>query len=170
MSDPSLLNILSVSTKITAKRSPDGPLFIPAFPSPLKFKWFPVSMPAGTFIFISLLVFVLPFPSHFLQTFLIIFPLPLHFGQVPCVTNVPNIVFLCCLIIPAPWHWLHVSSPKPPLPLHSLQFSILVSSTVFSVPKTASSKLIERSILRFAPLAGLAVPLPGPFPPKALKT
>ena len=48
---------------------------------------------------------------------------------------------VCCsdVTVPEPWQVLQVSSPIPPLPSHSSQFSIKSSSKSFSQPKTASS-------------------------------
>ena len=63
-------------TEMKTYKSPDGPPFSPASPSPPNLILVPSSTPCGIFTDSFLFFFTLPVPLHGLQGFLIIDPLP----------------------------------------------------------------------------------------------
>ena len=67
-------------------------------------------------------------------------PVPLQYGQVVFDKKLPNMVRCSEVMVPLPWHSLHVLGSKPPFPWHSLH------SSSTSISKKSSENITKRFI------------------------
>ena len=70
-------------------KSPEGPAFLPASPSPLILILVPSSTQAGIFTERDFSLLITPEPEHFLHGFDIILPVPEHVLQVLSIVKNP---------------------------------------------------------------------------------
>src|SRR3989344_6740507 len=100
MSSPCLSNTLLVFMCTLTNRSPEGPPFSTASPSPAILSLVPSSTPGGISIFIFFVLSTTPVPWHCLHGFFMVVPSPWHVLHVVTVWNMPKGVLFVCL--PAP--------------------------------------------------------------------
>ena len=124
---------------MTTYKSPVGPPFTPASPSPLKRILSPSSTPAGILTDKVLFCLVRPAPWQVGHGSLTILPLPWHFGQVCCTEKKP-----CCMRTwPCPPQVVQLTGCVPgraPEPLQVSQVDCTGMRILVSVPLAASSK------------------------------
>src|ERR1700688_4031272 len=128
-------------------RSPGGSPAVPALPRPGTRTREPVCTPAGILISIVSTRRTRPSPPHTRQMFRVR-PVPPQ-----CVhVRLKRIFPLVCVTCPEPPHAVQVCGcPTVPVPRHSVQVSRREIVSFFTVPRTASQKLISIWYSRLEP-------------------
>jgi len=90
MVNPSLFKLECFLTFKKTYKSPDGPPFSPALPSPETLNRVPLSTPAGILIFNFFHTCLTPFPPQALQGSLITCPVPPQFGHSATWVKLPK--------------------------------------------------------------------------------
>mmetsp|Transcript_23635 Transcript_23635/g.75665 ORF Transcript_23635/g.75665 Transcript_23635/m.75665 type:complete len:452 (-) Transcript_23635:338-1693(-) len=173
MSIPSRRKPLLGETERKTYRSPEGPPFGPASPSPRTRSRLPFSTPGGIVTVSCLERLFVPRPSHEPQYFSTTEPEPPQVGQRDCCCILPRMVLTVCITTPRPPQVVQVVTDAPgatPEPAHVAHASSCVMRIFFSPPKRAVLKSSSRSKRRSSPCVGRfwrARPPPPPGePPK----
>ena len=146
-------------------RSPLGAPRTPAAPLPEERNRTPVSTPAGMRMRTEVFWLTRPSPLQVRHGRSMTLPAPEHRGQVWRIMMMPALR----VTWPRPpqvWQGTVFEPFSAPPPLHGSQRIGLLKLSSFSVPVTASSRVISKSYRRFSPWVGPSSSPPPPPPPK----